>query len=92
MDVSSFVNNRPGAMEVSFDIGGFLAKYPQNGTVQCRLLLSDNRGIVYRTRNYTVTPAANQEISLSYSGLRNGQYVLSVVINNQIYTNNFIIG
>ena len=92
VDVSSFINNRPSSMEVSFDIGGFLAKYPQNGTDQCRLLLSDNRGIVYRTRNYTVTPAANQEISLSYSGLRNGQYVLSVVINNQIYTNNFIIG
>lgn len=90
-DVFSFVNNRAGSMEVLFDIGGFLSAYPQDRTTQFRMLLSDNRGIIYRTRNYSVDPSVNQELSLSYSGLRRGQYVLSIVIGSQVYTNNFII-
>lgn len=91
VDIVSYVNNNRGAMEVVFDVESFLAAYPQHGTIQCRLILSDNRGVVYRTRNYSVNPSCSQEISLSYSGLRHGQYVLSVVINNQTYATNFIV-
>lgn len=90
VNIFSYISNRPGSMEVVFDIENYLVANPQNGTVQCRLLLSDNRGIVYRTKNYNVN-SNSQQFSLSYSGLRHGQYVLSVVINNQIYTNNFIV-
>lgn len=91
VDVFSFVNKRPDAMEVVFDVERFLAEYPQSGTILCRLLLSDSRGIVYRTRSSSVDTSTDKEVGLSYSGLRHGQYVLSVVINNQIYTDNFIV-
>lgn len=90
VDLFSYISNRHGSMEVVFDIENYLAAYPQNGTIQCQLLLSDNRGIVYKARNYNVD-SNSQELSLSYSGLKHGQYILSVVINNQIYTNNFIV-
>lgn len=90
VDIFSYISNRPGSMEVVFDIESYLAANPQNGTIRCQLLLSDNRGIVYRTKNYYSNPN-RQECCLSFSGLRRGQYVLSVVINNQIYTNNFIV-
>lgn len=91
MDVFSHVNKRSGAMEVVFDIESFLAEYPQSGIIQCRLLLSDSRGIIYRTRGFSVGSSMDKEVSLSYSGLKHGHYVLSVVINNQIYTDNFIV-
>lgn len=91
VDVFSYVNKRPGSMEVVFDIESFLAEYPQSGTIQCRLLLSDGRGIIYRTRGFSVDSSMDKEVSLSYSGLKHGHYVLSVVIDNKIYTDNFIV-
>lgn len=91
VDVFSYVDNRPNAMEVVFDLAGFLSDHPHNGTIQCWLLLSDSRGIVYRTQSNSVDSSTSNELCLSYSSLRHGQYVLSVVINNQIYTNNFIV-
>lgn len=90
VDISSYISNRPNSMEVVFELESFLAAHPQNGIIQCRLILSDNRGIAYRTRNYSVG-SNNMEISMSYSGLRRGHYILSVVIDNQVYTNNFIV-
>lgn len=90
MDIFSYISNRSGSMEVVFDLENYLVANPQDGTIQCKLLLTDNKGIVYRTKTYNVN-SNRQEFALSYSGLRHGQYVLSVVINNQIYTNNFIV-
>ena len=88
--IASFVRNNTASKEVVFDCGRYADAYPMNGTTQCRLLLSDQKGIVYRTKEFALNSSVKSEVSVSYSGLRPGQYVMYLIINNQTYTSNFI--
>lgn len=88
-DISSFVRNNIDTKEIAFDCKDYLSAYPSGSALQCRMLLSDSMGIVYQARDFS--SASNSKISMSYSGLRRGQYVLSLIINKEISTINFII-
>lgn len=90
-DVFSFISNNADTHEVIFDCARYLAAHPSNDAMQCQLLISDSRGIVYQSRSFLLEASVGNEIRVSYDGLRHGQYIVSLIINNQIYTSNFII-
>lgn len=90
-DIFLLVRKNPNTKEVIFDCEKYIANYPPSGTKQCRLFLSDIKGLVYRTREFMLDSSSGHNVSMSYSGLRHGQYLLSLVINNQINTMNFIV-
>lgn len=90
-DIFSFISNNADTHEVIFDCTRYLESHPTNDALQCQLLLSDSRGIVYQSRSFVLEASVGNDIRMSYSGLRPGQYIVSLIINNQIYTNNFII-
>lgn len=90
-NIASFIKKNPDTMEVVFDSGKYIATYPSGETRQCRLLLSDVKGYIYRTSEFMLGYSSAHEVRMSYSGLRRGQYILSLVVNNQIDTMNFIV-
>lgn len=90
-DTFSFISNNADTHEVIFDCAAYLTAHPSNDAMQCQLLLSDSRGIVYQSSSCVLEASAGNEIRGSYAGLRHGQYIVSLNINNQIYTSNFII-
>ena len=89
-DTFSFVRNNTDAQELLFNCGKYITANHLSGTIQCKLQLSDSKGIVYRTKDFSLDSSARSEVSVSYSGLRPGQYLISLIINNQTYTSNFI--
>ncbi len=90
-NVLSFVRQDAATMTVVFDSKGYLAVYPSVGTIRCKFLLSDSKGIVCRVKEFTLGTSAADAVGLPYSGLRHGQYIVSIVIGNETYTTNLII-
>jgi len=89
-DISSFVRKNTDAKEILFNCEKYITTNGLSGTIQCKLQLSDSKGVVYRTKDLSLDSSAKNEASVSYSGLRPGQYIISLIINNQTYTSNFI--
>ena len=89
-DMSSFVRKNTDSKEILFNCEKYIIANNLSGTIQCKLQLSDSKGIVYRTKDFSLDSSAKNDASVSYSGLRPGQYIISLIINNQTYTSNFI--
>ena len=87
---SSFVSQNIDTKEVILDLGKYVAAHQFSGTMQCRLLLSDNQGVIYQAKDFSMDSSSKGETGVSYSGLKPGQYIISFIINNQTYTSNFI--
>lgn len=88
--IISLLRNNTATKEISFDCEKYIDTIQPNTRLRCRMLLSDNRAIVYRSREFLMDSSNKSDVSISYSGLRPGHYVMSLIINDQIYTENFI--
>ena len=61
------------------------------GSSSIRLLLCDQQGILYRQVTGVLHPGERESMSVSYAGLRHGQYVLHIEACGQQYSEKFSV-
>ena len=89
--LSSYISVNRMASEIVFDCSGYISANPASYREQCRLLLTDSKGILYREKDFMLDSTITNDVIVSYSGLKRGQYVVSLIIGNQIFPSNFYL-
>lgn len=64
-------------------------RYELRAPARIRMLLCDRSGIVYREKECQGIPGSTKELTLDYSGIRRGVYILNINVGGENYSRKF---